>query len=87
MYAQEFGATFGVDERVGDRHLARHRWVVGLELDRLDDLRVRHEFDEPAVERVTLRFCLTSSGGHVIVNVIRNMPPFRASKEWMWLVI
>lgn len=49
MHGDDLGAAAGVGELERDRHLAAHRGIGGLELD---DLLVRHELHEPAVERV-----------------------------------
>ena len=62
----QIGTTVGIGERIGDPHLACHRWIFALELHCLDDLCVGHKLDESAVERVGLWACLASRRWRVI---------------------
>ena len=87
MHSDEVGATICLDQRVGDRHLARHPWVVALEFNRLDHLGIGHELQEPTMERVGLRARLTGGRRRVVRQRDAKRPALRASNAWIWLVI
>ena len=60
---RDIGATACIGERVRDRHLAAQRGICRLELDHFDNLLVRYELHEAAVERVRVRSRLAGPSG------------------------
>ena len=66
MHDEDVGAAVRIYPRGGNRHLAGHIGIGGLEFDYFDHLLVAHDLHEMAVKGVGMRGGLAGTGRCVV---------------------
>jgi hypothetical protein len=87
VHCDEFGSAIRIGQGDRNRHLALQRRIRGLELDRFDNLLVRHEPEEATVMVSVCGVVVPVPVGASYVRETRNMPPSRASNMWTTLLM